>query len=191
MIRVLRAKSLNSRRASRPFLDARSANPRAELFALVDFLICKSARRAFDFSPLSIHNLRQPALSHSIPPRAITLFCIYPHHLRFFPRARPAFKFYRFARSIRSGYERICAQTPNFRVLFTRRCARILSKFYVEFQACPHLHSRHRHKRSLLRARKRDLRDTAQEMKFRRYKCATKFQKGQRAAIKFTCGSAP
>lgn len=88
-------------------------------------------------------------------------------YLRLFP-ARPAFKFCRFARSIRSGYERICAQTPNFRVLFTRRCARILSKFYVKFQAYPHLHSRRSHKRSLLRARTRDLRDTAREMKFRR-----------------------
>ena len=54
------------------------------------------------------------------------------------------------------------------RALFTRHCARILSKFYVEFQACPHLHSRRRHKRSLLRARTRDLRDTAREMKFNR-----------------------
>ena len=58
LIRVLRAKSLNSRRASRPFLDARSVNLCAELFALVDFLIRKSAHRAFDFSPLSIRNLR-------------------------------------------------------------------------------------------------------------------------------------
>lgn len=115
-------------------------------------------------------DLRQPA--HSIPPRAFTIFsrffCMSPHLSSTFSRARPAFKFCRFARSIRSGYEWTCAQTPNFRALFTRRCARILSKFYVEFQACLRLHSRRRHKRSLLRARKRDSRDTAREMKFRR-----------------------
>ena len=93
LIRVLRAKSLNSRRASRPFLNARSVNLCAELFALVDFPIRKFALRAFDFSPLSIRNLRARftaarALPHSIPPRAFTLFL----HLStpifdFFPRA--------------------------------------------------------------------------------------------------------
>lgn len=170
--------------------DSRSARQIAKFATRVpSFLrrpIRKSTRRAFDFSPLSIRNLRArfaAARTTLLYTAArlyafFSLFCISPHPSSIFSRARPAFKFCRFARSIRSGYERTCAQTPNFRVFFTRRCARILSKFYVEFQACPHLHSRRRHKRSLLRARTRDLRDTAREMKFRRYKCATKFQKG-------------
>lgn len=157
MIRVLRAKSLNSRHASRPFLDARSANPRAELLISARFrsAICEP-------------DLRQPALSHSMTPRAFTLFsrffCISPHPSSTFSRARPAFKSCRFARSIRSDYERTCAQTPNFRALFTRRCARILSKFYAESQSLPHLHSRHRHKRSLLRARTKYLHGAGNEI---------------------------
>ena len=184
MIRVLRAKSLNWRRASRPFLDARSANPRTE------FLVSACLR-----STICEPDLRQPALPHSIPPRAFTLFshffCISPHPSSTFSRARPAFKFCRFARSIRSDYERTCAQTPSLRTLFTRRCARILSKFYAEFQDCLHLNLRRRHKCSLLRARTKYLRDTAQEMKFRRYKCATKFQNDNEPRFKFICESAP
>ncbi len=173
LIRVLRAKSLNSRRTSRPFLDARSVNLRAELFVSARF-------RSVIYEP----DLRQSVLSHSIPPRAFTLFSRFFLHLSapifdFFPRA-PCVKFCCFARSIRSGYERTCTQTPSLRVLFTRRCARILSKFYVEFQDCLHLHSRRGHKRSLLRARKRDLRDTAREMKFRR--CLVKAHLSRRSA---------
>ena len=141
--------------------DALSTNLRTELLISARF---QSATCEPD--------LRQPALPYSIPPRAFTLFsrffCISPHLSSTFSRARPVFKFCRFARSIRTGYERTCAQTPSLRVLFTRRCARILSKFYAEFQDCLHLNLRCRHKRSLLRARKRDLRDTAREMKFRR-----------------------
>ena len=64
----------------------------------------------------------------------LRFFCMSPHPSSIFSRARPAFKFCRFARSIRSSYERACAQTPSLRTLFTRRCARILSKFYAEFR---------------------------------------------------------
>lgn len=121
--------------------DALSTNLRTELLISARF-------RSAIYEP----DLRQPALSHSIPPRAFTLFsrffCISPHPSSTFSRARPAFKFCRFSRSIRSDYERTCAQTPNFRVFFTHRCARILSKFYAEFQDCLHLHSRRGHKRS-------------------------------------------
>ena len=117
LIRVLRAKSLNSRRASRPFLDARSVNLRAELFALVDFLIRKFARRAFYFNSLSICNLRArfaAARTTLLYTAArlyafFSLFCMSPYPSSTFSRARPVFKFCRFARSIRSGYERTCA----------------------------------------------------------------------------------
>lgn len=104
--------------------------------------ICKSAHRAFDFSPPSIRNLRArfAAARTTLLYTAVhlcaffSLFCISPHPSSIFSRARPVFKFCRFARSIRSGYERTCAQTPSLRALFTRRCARILSKFYAEFR---------------------------------------------------------
>ena len=80
-----------------------------------------------------------PTLYRRAPLRFfLAFFCISPRLSSTFSRARPAFKFCRFARPIRSGYERACVQTPNFRALFTRRCARILSKFFVEFQACLH-----------------------------------------------------
>jgi len=74
-----------------------------------------------------------PTLYRRAPLRFFHFFASLCTHLRLFP-ARPAFKFCRFALSIRSGYERTCARTPNFRTLFTRRCARILSKFYAEFR---------------------------------------------------------
>ena len=94
LIRVLRAKSLNSRRTSRPFLDARSVNLRAELFALVDFPIRKFARRAFDFSPLSIRNLRARFAAARTTPlytaaRLYAFFSLFfaslRTHLRLFP----------------------------------------------------------------------------------------------------------
>ena len=171
-------------------------------------MIRKSTRRTFCFNSLSIRNLRARfAVAHAIAlytaERLYAFFSLFLHvsapYLRLFP-ARPAFKFCRFALSIRSGYERTCAQTPNFRVFFTRRCARILSKFYVKFQACPHLHSRRRHKRSLLRARTKYLHDTAREMKFKRrlvkaclsrYSAPQNFKNGSEPRFKFIRGSAP
>ena len=137
--------------------NARSVNLRTKLFALASFLIRKFIQEicapSFCFNLLSIRNLRARFAAARTTPLYIAarhnaFFCMSPHSSSTFSRARPAFKFCRFARSIRSGHERICAQTPNFRVLFTRHCAQILSKFYVEFQAYPHLHSRRSHKRS-------------------------------------------
>ena len=169
--------------------------------------IRKSTRRTFcsrrlPYPQICEPNLRQSALSHSIPLCTFALFsrffCISPHLSSTFFRARPAFEFCRFARSIRSGYEQTCTQTPNFRALFTRRCARILSKFYAEFQDCLHLNLRRRHKRLFLRARTKYLHDTAQEMKFRRRlskrvlaaAVRREISKRQQAAIKFIRGSA-
>ena len=152
--------------------DIRSVNLRAELFALADFLIRKFAHRTFCFNSLSICNLRArfaAARTTLLYTAArlyafFSLFCMSPYPSSTFSHARPAFKFCRFARSIRSGYERLCAQTPNFRALFTRHCARILSKFYAEFQDCLHLNLRRRHKRSLLRARTKYLHGAGNEI---------------------------
>lgn len=127
--------------------DARSANPRVKftnrgfvLAPLYPQIYAPNLRAEFYFNSLSICNLRARFAAARATPlytaaRHNAFFASLRTHLRLFP-ARPAFKFCRFAHSIRSGYERLCAQTPNFRALFTRHCARILSKFYVEFQAC-------------------------------------------------------
>ena len=133
---------------------------------------------AFDpqFASLICGSPHYPTLYRRAPLRFfLAFFASLRTYLRLFP-ARPAFKFCSLTRSIRSGYERTCAQTPNFRVLFTRRYARILSKFYAEFQDCLHINLRRGHKRSLLRARTRDLRDTAREMKFRRCSAPQNFK---------------
>ena len=139
-----------------------SANLRAELFVSTRF-------RSAIYEP-DLRQSHYPTLYRRAPLRFfLAFFCISPHPSSTFSRARPAFKFCRFARSIRSGYERTCTQTPSLRALFTRRCARILSKFFVEFQTCLHPHSRRGHKRSLLRTQTKYLRDTAREIKFKRY----------------------
>ncbi len=109
--------------------DAQSVNLRIRLseMYLIAFLSAnlykKFARRAFCFNSPSIRNLRARftavrATRLYTAARLYAFFSLFLHLsapiFDFFPCA-PCVKFCRFARSIRSRYERTCAQTPNFR----------------------------------------------------------------------------
>lgn len=136
--------------------DAQSVNLRAELLLSLAFLSAnlykKFARRAFDFSPLSIRNLRARFVAaHAIAlytaERLYTFLHVSASIFDFFPRALRLNSVASLAQSVAAMS--VHAPRRRIRALFTRRCARILSKFYVKFQAYPHLHSCRSHKRSL------------------------------------------
>ena len=140
--------------------DALSTNLRTELLISARF-------RSAIYEP----DLRQPALSHSIPPRAFTLFSRFfaslRTHLRLFPARAPRLNS---VASLAQSVAAMSGHAPRRRIFacFLRTVVRGYFQNFTQNSktACTYIRAAVINAR--LRAQTKYLRDTAQEMKFRR-----------------------